>query len=131
MERINVTIDWINNYAAGCAILPVVATEDTLEDVKKSFTEAFNWQLQAMKEDGDEIPTELQGEFELKFNLTNRALLHYYVGILSRKAISHITGINEKQLGHYIQGVRTPKQETINKIINGVHNLGKDLLSVG
>ena len=114
MERINVTIDWINNYAAGCAILPVVATEDTLEDVKKSFTEAFNWQLQAMKEDGDEIPTELQGEFELKFNLTNRALLHYYDGILSRKAISHITGINEKQLGHYIQGVRTPKQETIN-----------------
>ena len=84
-----------------------------------------------MKEDGDEIPTELQGEFELKFNLTNRALLHYYDGILSRKAISHITGINEKQLGHYIQGVRTPKQETINKIINGVHNLGKDLLSVG
>lgn len=131
MEKINVTIDWMDNYAAGCDILPVVAAEDTLEGVKKSFTECFNWHLQSMKEDGDEIPSELQGDFELKFNLTPRALLHYYDGILSRKAISHITGINEKQLGHYIQGIRKPKQETVDRIINGVHELSNELLSVG
>ncbi|RHO70118.1 hypothetical protein DW083_14255 [Parabacteroides sp. AF48-14] len=130
MEKIIVTVDWLNNYAAGTDILPVVATHQTLEGLKEGFTESFNLHLQSMIEDNDEIPTVLQTEFELHFVLTTRALLHYYDNILSRAAISRLTGINEKQLGHYIQGVRNPRMQQREKIVAGLHKLGRTLIEV-
>lgn len=130
MEKIIVTVDWLNNYGAGTDILPVVAAHQTLEGLKEGFSESFNLHLESMKEDNDEIPEELQGEFELQFVLTTRALLHYYDGILSRTAISRITGINPKQLGHYIQGIRVPRKQQRDKIIQGLHKLGRTLIEV-
>ena len=130
MEKVTITIDWLNNYAASTDILPVVATHQTLEGVKEGFAESFNLHLQSMKEDGDEIPVELQGEFELHFVMTTRALLQYYDGIISRAAISRITGINQKQLGHYLQGVREPRPQQREKIVNGLHQLGRTLIQV-
>lgn len=130
MEKILVTVDWLDNYAAGTDILPVVAAHQTLEGLKDGFTESFILHLESMKEDGDEIPTELQGEFELCFSLTTRALLHYYDNIISRAAISRITGINEKQLGHYMQGVRVPRKQQRDRIVAGLHKLGRTLIEV-
>lgn len=130
MVKIIVTVDWLNNYAAGTDVLPVVAAHQTLDGLKEGFTESFSLHLESMKEDGDEIPKELQGEFELHFVLTTRALLHFYDGILSRSAISRITGINEKQLGHYIQGVRVPRKQQRDKIVQGLHQLGRTLIEV-
>lgn len=130
MQKIIVTVDWLNNYGAGTDILPVVAGHESLEELKKGFTESFFLHLDSMKEDGDEIPEELQGEFELRFVLTTRALLHFYDNIISRAAISRITGINEKQLGHYIQGVRVPRKQQRDKIVEGLHKLGRTLIEV-
>lgn len=130
MEKILVTVDWLDNYAAGTDILPVVAAHQTLEGLKDGFTESFILHLESMKEDGDEIPKELQGEFELCFSLTTRALLHYYDNIISRAAISRITGINEKQLGHYMQGVRVPRKQQRDRIVAGLHKLGRTLIEV-
>lgn len=130
MGKIIVTVDWLNNYGAGTDILPVVAAHQTLEGLKEGFTESFNLHLDSMKEDNDVIPEELQGEFELQFVLTTRALLHYYDNIISRAAISRITGINEKQLGHYIQGIRIPRKQQRDKIVEGLHQLGRTLIEV-
>lgn len=131
MEQITVNITWLNNYGAysdlvnGC-----VATGNTLDEVKKGYQDALELHLEGMREDGDEIPLELQGSYELKFVLTTQALLHYYDGTLTRAAISRLTGINEKQLGHYMQGVRSPRKEQREKIISGLRKLGRELESV-
>lgn len=131
MEKILVHITWLDNYGAYSDVVNgCVATHDTLEGVKQAYREALELHLQGMREDGDEIPSELQHPYELRFVLNTQALLKHYDGILTRAAISRLTGINEKQLGHYIQGVRTPRKEQRARIINGLHNLAKELESV-
>lgn len=83
-----------------------------------------------MREDGDPIPNEFQEVYELIFTLGIHALLNHYNGILTRAALSKITGINEKQLGHYIQGIRTPRPIQREKIIKGIHQLGQELIKI-
>lgn len=131
MEQIAVNITWLNNYGAYSGIVDgCVATGNTLDGVKKNYREALALHLDGMREDGDEIPVELRGAYELKFILNTQALLHYYDGILTRAAISRLTGINQKQLGHYIQGVRNPRKGQREKIVLGLRSLGKELGSV-
>jgi predicted RNase H-like HicB family nuclease len=131
MQTMIVNIDWENNYGAysekvsGC-----VATHKTLEGVKKAYIEALEFHLEGMRKDGDEIPALLQKKYKLDFVLNVRALLHYFEGILTRSALSRVTGINERQLGHYITGHRKPRPEQRNKIVEGIHRIGKEINSV-
>ena len=102
MEKVGVLITWADNYGACCDLVPgCVATHKTLEGIKHAFEEALQIHLQAMREDGDEIPEALQGDYQLCFNLNTRALLHSTEGIITRAALAKFTGINERQLGHY------------------------------
>ena len=131
MKTITVNIDWENNYGAysekvsGC-----VATHKTLEGVKKAYTEALEFHLEGLKKDNDEIPAVLQGKYKLDFVLNVRALLNYFEGVLTRSALSRVTGINERQLGHYITGHRKPRPEQRKKIVEGLHRIGKEINSV-
>ncbi len=131
MHAIIVNIDWENNYGAyseevsGC-----VATHKTLDGVKQAYMEALDFHLEGMRNDGDVIPAMLQGKFKLEFILNVRALLHYFDGVLTRSALSRVTGINERQLGHYITGHRKPRPEQRKKIVEGIHRIGKEINSV-
>jgi predicted RNase H-like HicB family nuclease len=131
MRTITVNIDWENNYGAyseevsGC-----VATNKTLEGVKQAYFEAFELHLQGLRADGNEIPAAMQGKYRLDYVLNVRALLHYFEGVLTRSALSRVTGINERQLGHYITGHRKPRPEQRKKIVEGLHRIGKEINSV-
>lgn len=130
MYQIVVNVDWLNNYGASTDVLPIVVADKDLDELKAGFVESFHLHVQSMIDDNEELPEDLKGEYEFKFVLTTRALLHYYDGIITRAAISRITGINEKQLGHYMQGVRSPRKEQRERIISGLRKLGKELESV-
>ena len=131
MQTITVNIDWENNYGAyseevsGC-----VATHKTLEGVKQAYIEALEFHLEGLHANGDEIPAVMQGKYRLDFVLNVRALLHYFEGVLTRSALSRVTGINERQLGHYITGYRKPRPEQRKKIVEGLHRIGKEINSV-
>jgi predicted RNase H-like HicB family nuclease len=131
MRTITVNIDWENNYGAyseevsGC-----VATNKTLEGVKQDYMEALEFHLQGLRADGDEIPPAMKGKYRLDYVLNVRALLHYFEGVLTRSALSRVTGINERQLGHYITGHRKPRPEQRKKIVEGLHRIGKEINSV-
>ena len=131
MQIITVNIDWENNYGAyseelsGC-----VATHKTLEGVKQAYIEALEFHLDGLRADGDEIPWVIQGRYRLDFVLNVRALLHYFDGLLTRSALSRVTGINERQLGHYITGHRKPRPDQRQKIVEGLHRIGKEINSV-
>ena len=131
MQKIKVQVSWMDNYGA-CSeeVLGCVATNKTLEGVKKAYTESLGWHLEAMRADGDEIPTVLQEEYELEFELNIQALLHYFEGILTRSALARVTGINERQLGHYATGLRNPRPAQRIKIIEGIHRIGIEFNSV-
>ena len=131
MQKIKVQIGWMDNYGAGSNEVPgCVATHKTLEGVKKAYTESLQWHLEAMRADGEELPEVLQGDFELEFELTTQALLHYFNGILTRSALARVTGINERLLGHYATGHRNPRPAQRQKIIDGIHKIGAEFNAV-
>jgi len=129
MEKIKVIIDWCNNYgAASDEVLGCVATHKTFAGVKEAYTSALEFHLEGME--NDEIPAKLQGEYELEFEMTAQALLHHFDGIITRAALSRITGINERQLGHYMTRYRRPRPAQRLKIVNGLNCIGKELTAV-
>ena len=131
MGKINVLISWTDNYGAYCNLVPgCVATHRTLEGVKQAFAEALQVHIEGMIEDGDPVPTELSGKYEIEFHLNIRALLHYTEKIVPRTALARVSGINEKQLGHYATGWRNPRQNMQWKIVKGIHDIGRQLISI-
>lgn len=134
MEKILVTIDYAEkNYSAGTGEVNgvIMATGKTLDDVKKEFESAFNFHIEGSVADGDKLPEWiLSGDYEFDYKLSVSALLHYFDGIITRSALARVTGINERQLGHYATGYRKPRQEQREKIIKGFHQLGKEFTAV-
>ena len=133
MEKIIVNVGKTpQGYSASIDILPgwVLGMEGSFSDFKKDLQESIAIYLDWAKEDGDEYPAVFKGKYEFEYIFNIKSLLCYYDGILSRAAISRITGINERQLGHYICGHSRPRKEQEMKIINGFHQLGRELLSV-
>lgn len=134
MEKILVTIEYADkNYSAGTANINgvVIATGKTLADVKKEFETAFDFHIEGSIADGDDLPDwVVKGDYEFDYKLEISALLQYFDGILTRSALSRVTGINERQLGHYATGYRKPRPAQREKIINGFHKLAKEFSAV-
>jgi hypothetical protein len=69
-------------------------------------------------------------EYEPVWVFDVESLLHYYKGIFTLAAMERITGINQRQLGHYIAGIKKPRKPQRQKIISGLHSVGAELLSL-
>lgn len=136
MEKIKVSISWSgNNYCAnaqGDYLNGIIAaTHKTLEGVKQEFQTALQFHIEGCLEDGDELPEWLaENNYELEYITEVSALLHSLDRILTRSAIARVSGINERQIGHYASGHRTPRSRQREKIINGIHKISKDLAMV-
>lgn len=129
MQKIKVIIDWDENFGAVSELVDgCVATGKTYEQVKENYLSALEFHLEGLEK--EEIPMELSGDYQLEFELTTQALLHRFDKILTRATISRLTGINERQLGHYVSGYRNPRAEQRKKIVDAFHQLGKEFLSV-
>ncbi len=75
-------------------------------------------------------PDFLKDEYALVYQIDTQSFLEHYGKVFSRAALSRLTGINEKQLGHYIQGVHKPRKDKAEKIEKALHGLGRELLSL-
>lgn len=132
MQKVIITVDWDKNYSAIPANDEVVCavTGKTLEEVKERMEFSLKKHLSSMEADGDHIPNEFKGNFELEYDLTIRALLHYTEGVVPRKALSKVTGINLQQLSHYAKGWRNPRPDMKKRIVEGIHTIGEHLISI-
>jgi len=136
MEKIEVKIGWSgSNYScvADDAALNgiVVVTNKTLDGLKKDFQESLQFHIEGCLQTGDVLPEWLvSGKYELNYILETSALIHSLDGILTRSAISRATGINERQIGHYASGYRTPRPKQREKIIDGIHAISRELATV-
>ena len=129
MKKIIVNIVWNDNYGAYSDEVPgCVATHSTIKGVKEAFVSALQFHIEGSET--DELPDCLKKDFELEFELSVSALLHHYDKILTRAAISRVTGINQRQLGHYLSGYRNPRRDKRDIIIAGLHKIGNELLSI-
>lgn len=131
MKKIKVQIEWSGeNFAAATGEINglVFATDKNIDKVKKEFESAFKFHIEGSLKDGDELPAYIvSGDYEFDYELQVSAILKELDGVVTRKAISRVTEINEKQLGHYLQGKKKARPETRSKIINGLQKLNKEI----
>jgi predicted RNase H-like HicB family nuclease len=130
MEKVFVTVELTeNNYSAYLECLPgCVSTGKTFEELKKNISEAVEFHMEGMIEDGEIIPFDTH--YELVYRFDPESLLQHYNGIFTNASLQRITGINQRQLQRYATGISKPRHEQAAKITTALHHLGKELLAV-
>lgn len=94
---------------------------ETIADFHNSYAEIQN----IYDREGKECP---DLEFEFKYDVPS--FLQYYAYAFTLAGLERITGVNQKQLGHYINGVRKPSKKTIRKIEDHIHSFGAEISAV-
>lgn len=136
MEKIIVYVQWCDkNFGASLSEnVPgaVVLTAGTYEELQREVPETLRFHIEGMIEDGDDVPQWLRdGEYELEYNLVDvPTLLHVYGPFVTLAAISRATGINQRQLSHYANGIKRPRAQQRQRIVDGLHKIGRELLTV-
>ena len=135
MERIKVYIEWCNkNYAATVGKeVPgsVLVTDKTFEGIKKAVIDTVAFHIEGMLADGDDVPAWLaSGDYEFEWVLSTSALLRSCERYTSIASIARASGINERLLSHYANGLKKPRPKQRERIVEGIHKIGREFLSV-
>ena len=96
-----------NNYGAYLKEVDgIIGIGDTLQEVKKSLLESIDITIEECAMNPEYVlPEEFKGDYEVVFSMDVLSFMEYYAGILSKAGLQRITGINQKQLGHYASGL--------------------------
>jgi len=119
-------------FSANCELLPgwVVAFIGNFTDFAKYVQDSVDFYIECAREDGRSYPKIFDNQYVLEYKMNIQTILYCYDKIITRAALSRLTGINERQLGHYICGRSRPMKKQQDKIVNALHSLGKELQSV-
>jgi len=118
-----------NNYSAYLEQLPgCVSTAPTFAELKQNISEAIEFHIEGMREDGEIVP--FGQDYELVYRFDPESLLQHYNGIFTHAALQRLTGINQRQLQRYASGASKPRDRQAKKISTAMHHLGKELLAV-
>lgn len=119
-------------FSASCELLPgwVVSYTGNFTGFVEYVKESIDFYIDCAKADGDEYPAVFDSEYTLSFKMNIQSVLYCYDKILTRAALARLTGINERQLGHYICGRSKPRAAQSGKIVKALHSLGQELQSI-
>ena len=133
MGTIRINIDWCeHNYCAAPENQDIacICTAKTFDKVQKEMEEALKEHIEWMKQDGDAVPAEFEGQWAFEWHLTTAALLHYTEKMIPKSSLAKVTGINQQQLTHYANGYRVPRPTMRQRIVNGLHAIAEKVLSI-
>jgi hypothetical protein len=135
MEQIKVFIEWCDhNFGATFGDnVPgaVVLTAKTYDVLMKEIPETLQFHVEGMVTDGDEVPEWLRnGEYEFDYELDTAALIRSCEQYASLAAISRASGVNERLLSHYANGIKKPRPQQRKRIVEGLHEIGRKLIAV-
>ena len=135
METIKVEVTWEDkNYCCGWA-LPgfgaVICTGKRLDSLKADFEDAIKAQVTDMVAEGEDVPVWLAaGDYTVEYTLAVSALLRQAEQFTTMAVISRFTGINQKQLSHYANSLKKPREAQRERIVNGLHAIGQQFIAV-
>lgn len=109
----------------------VLVTAKSFQKLKDDFKESVCLHIQGCVEDGDIFPDYLvNGDYDIEFNLDAAALIRCAESFTTMSVISRISGINQKQLSHYANGVKHPRPIQIARIKAALAVIGSQLLAL-
>lgn len=108
-------------YSAYADKYPVFTTGSTLKEVKANMLEALNLHF----EEQGKVFTEAH----LKVTLDIPQFFEFYK-VINAKALSERIHMNQSLLAQYIKGTKQPSEKQVQRILSGVHQLGKELSEI-
>lgn len=108
-------------YSAYENKLPVFTTGLTMLELQQNSLEALGLYLEEQRKKVKKS----QVEFELDF----RQFFDYYKVINAKHLASRI-GMNESLLSQYVNGKKKPSKKQVDRIVDGLHEIGKELLEL-
>ncbi len=102
---------------------------ETIEKAKKDAYSALSGFIEVLNEMGKPLPKELKGEYKINYEFDINTLLEMAENTVTLQALAKAANINPGQLSHYKNGVK-PRPEQRRKIVEGLHLIGKELLTV-
>ena len=135
MVKIIVNVSWCEkNYGASLSEnVPgaVVVTAKSYDELIKEVKDTLQFHVESMIADGDDVPQWLRnGDYEFEYHLDTAALLQMCSPYASIAAISRLSGINQHQLSHYANGLKKPRSEQRRRIVEGLYEIGRQLIAV-
>lgn len=107
--------------------LPFGAIGDgnTVAEAKADFINSVNEMREYYESEDKEFP---DVQFEFKYDTAS--FLQQYAYAFTLAGLERITGINQRQLSHYINGIRKPSKATTEKIESRLHSFGNEIANV-
>ena len=91
---------------------------DTFEELKDNILEAVNL---VMEETGT---TYTIADIQFRYDLES---FFAFYRVINAKALAERIGMNQSLLAQYIKGKKKPSEQQMKRILNGVHQIGKEL----
>ena len=134
-HKLEIEVNWTGkNFCCGWSdedAGTVVVTAKTLRQLKQDFEESLRLHIEGCVADGDTLPAWLiNGDYRLEYMLDTAALLRAAESYTTMAAISRVSGINQKQLSHYANGLKQPRPMQRAKIIAGLHEIGSHFMAL-
>lgn len=134
-NKINVEVSWTGDNFCGSwddgNDGVVLVTAKTFDDLKVNMSESVRLHICGCMEDGDTFPDFLEnGDYDIVYNLDATALIRNAEKFTTMSAISRISGINQKQLSHYANGVSHPRPLQLARIRTALAIIGTQLLEL-
>lgn len=103
----------------------VIGTGATVQTAMEDFEEGLQEMKEYVESTGSSFP-----EISISFKYDIPSFLQEYAYAFSLAGLERITGVNQKQLGHYISGYRKPSPRTAKKIESKIHAFARELTAV-
>jgi hypothetical protein len=98
---------------------PIATYGDTLDEVRENALEGLNL-AQEVKGEALFILEDIQVELDIK------QFFEFY-GLLNINGLAHRIGINRTLLNQYATGQKRPSEKQVEKIVEGIRSLGREL----
>ena len=103
----------------------IIGTGDTVKEAMDDFHEGYQEMKDYVLSTGESFE---ETSFVFKYDVPS--FLQDFAFAFSLAGLERITGVNQKQLGHYISGYRKPSEKTVRKIESSIHAFSKQLEAV-
>jgi len=100
---------------------PIFTTGQSVPGILNSAYEAIDFYF----EEADEKV----GPNDIRFEIDFKQFFKYYK-VINSKFLAEKIGMNATLLSQYVSGIKTPSKKQTEKILNGIHQIGRELAEI-
>jgi len=118
-RKINVIVEKTETgFSAFAVDYPVFTTGKTISELSDNMVEALNLYFE---DDGVEVENK-----NVNLEIDLKQFFQYY-RVINAKFLAERIGMNPTLLSQYVQGRKKPSMAQTEKILNGIHQIGREL----